>query len=296
MATKRSDWEELKGSPVESGGPGGLKATMKFIGPWDERFEFVQSQFLARNPVYPHRIDDTFGTLTANVRPISYTMAGFKPESQKLQATALSSGRDQTKISKYDFALVSITYALPSATDPIEIRGDRGRGDFISERFLPTSEFVTLEHQDFEWESGDAITENEAPGKLINGMDYIFTRHRTLFVPQDLLILNDHVNTATLRPLTPVLARLSFPPETVLLRGSEISRAESQTGETTKATVSYRFSLRMHQNAGESTIHGWNSFFRARTQEWEKMKTKVQEDGSGGEIFNNFPLGDFLTL
>ncbi len=147
----------------------------------------------------------------------------------------------------YDFAILTVGFSTLDV-------------DVVSESLEPTAEFQTLDHRLFRWgsETGDALSEAEAPGKLIRGMSLQRTYYNLAAVNPLVLTLPGSSNNAD---YTSTLLGLTFPEETLMFGLPQISRKIS-TGAVPKFTLSLKFSYK---------ASGWNKFFRSTTNDYEYM-------------------------
>lgn len=176
----------------------------------------------------------------------------------------------------YDEALVTVNY-LQLKTDGGG--GDTVNGQLFSETLEPSAEFTTLDHKKFRWssEDGDKLEAQEAPGRLLIGMDYVLTRFNVDSVP--VAILNN-VGTVNQGSVAAQLLGLTFQAETALLMPTTPQRTIDAQGNG-KWTLPIRFSIRPQ---------GWNKFWRAKTQNWESIY-KVD----GGE-YKNYPTSNMAAI
>lgn len=164
----------------------------------------------------------------------------------------------------YEEALVTVNYSTEDK-------------DLISESLEPTSEFLTLDFKRFRWGSvnGDPILEGEAPGRILRGMNLVRTIHEVdPPIPTSLLSLQGHCNEVA---YSSALLGLSFDTETLLFQPPSLSRQIKSSGAKAFSLV-LKFAFKEQ---------GWNNFWRAATQEYERMY-----DVENGEYFN-YPRGSF---
>jgi hypothetical protein len=88
-----------------------------------------------------------------------------------------------------------------------------GQKAIYQETIEPNGEFITIPPADFEWSDGTPIKNEEAPGRLMIGMDYRITWLNLVAIPVECGTLIDAVNVAQV--ISPSLG-LVFPPETLL--------------------------------------------------------------------------------
>lgn len=252
-------YAELAGSPTERNESSNLAATMRVKVDWADRYQ-AQSELLGSN--YPHRTDVPMFCQNVNIDP--------------LPAQALPDGViPNSQLTSYEFAVLTLTFRSANPNDAIEINGR-----FITETLEPTAEFMTLPHEDFAWGSttGTELTEREAPGRLMVGMDYILSVHQAVSVPMATLTLPGHVNDGVV--VAETLGRLAFPQETLLYNSPTVVKTTDIDGNAT-LQLTYRFTYRPN---------GWNSWWRTKSKSYERIFHKET-----GEYFN-FPLGNFLEL
>lgn len=168
----------------------------------------------------------------------------------------------------YSEALVTINYTT-------EIK------DVASESIEPYTEFLTLDHRNFAWGSGNgpAITEEEAPGKLVRGINFVRTEYD---VPAplgaELLSLMGCVNSI---PVTGSILGLTFPAQTLLYAPPVINYKNDSTN-IIKFELVKKFTY--NQN-------GWNSYYRGATG----LYTQIYKRGSSTPYLN-YPVADLSLL
>lgn len=254
--------EDMAGSPTEQWSQSGLIATRKLLVNWDDRFEAARTRLTWPGEQYPYHTDVLCLAHSVSMSPFP--------------AKTMQHNTDSSRV-KYDKAIVVINYKTPSATDPQDIDGE-----VISESLEPTAEFMTIDPSDFRWGSpdGDPLNEQEAPGRLIVGFDYVFSRYNAINVPNAAMALVGHVNGS----IVPTqLLGLSYPIETLLYNPPTIQRTIDVDGDVTYQ-LTYRFTYK---------AEGWNRFWRPG-----------KEGGPGYDqmfhivngLYRNYPLGDFSDL
>lgn len=176
------------------------------------------------------------------------------------------------KVCIYEQALIVITYKIgPEDADT----------NVISESLEPSAEFMTQDYTKFRWGSatGDPISPEQAPAKLVLGLDYVQTRYGLAALPDEILqpgIVNNAIVNAS-------LLGLDFPIETLLYMNSLPQRTFT-TGGTEGWNMTSRFSYRPN---------GWNKFWREKTQTWVAQYLASE---FGGAEYKNYPLGDFTPV
>ena len=242
--------EEMQGSPVETSKPDGFEATRTLVVAWADRQALSEALEFS---VYPYR--PLMGALAR--------LIGIVPMDAK-QST-------DGGLVQYEKAVVTVQYSM-SSSDP-------QTQDLVTESVEPNAEFRTLDFVDFRWSAidGDVLKEDEAPGQLLRGHDYIIKFHRLNAVPTAVVDLEGYVNAS---PFSTYTLGRTYAAETLLFGGGTPSRKITTQGAE-EFTLTERFHFK-------ST--GWNKFFRQSTQTYERIFHKT-----GGE-HNNHPLGNFSNL
>ena len=258
---------EIQGSPVETWTLEGFQATRTLMCDWADRKTLVGE---LAGLTYP---------LIANTGSIALQLGSVPFEAENKGAGSVAA---------YEKALVTVEYG-PS------------EGTVYSESLEPTAEFLTEDYNRFQWGpnvGGDPSTpleENEAPGRLIRGFDYVLTRHNLVIVPTAVIDLIGHVNSATVTPLMGIFASggwgipsISFAAETLLFQPPTITRTTTIAG-VEGATCVYRLTYKPNWEAGVAL--GWNYFWRAETQKYEAIYQK--DSVFQAELY---PTGNFGVL
>lgn len=242
------------GFPKENCGPDGMKAVSEHQGPWHQRWDFINWVLGYGGMIYPWRE-------RSRARAVSTSAYGIG-----------ASGCDSQGFMAYKEVVITVNWEPPSDENP-------ETEDLINESIEPTTEFLTLDHEDFRWGSstGDKLQEAEAPGKLVRGLDYVVTQYQVRRLPSAILSLTGCCNSMPFRTWT---LGWSFGAETLLYQPPTLSRKITTDGADAWQ-VTHRLSYR-------ST--GWNRFWRSKTQSWESIYHK------DGGLYKNFPLGNFQML
>lgn len=175
----------------------------------------------------------------------------------------------------WDEALLSVHFeTLAVGDDP----GGGGGQVIYSESIEPTAEFLTIPPTDFRWGSatGTALKQEEAPGRLEIGLDYIVTFYKMASVPAWVLTLINKTNNAS---VVSASLGVTFGAGTLLFNPPKISRSVS-LGGSGAYTIQTRYTYK---------ASGWNYFYRAETGTYVQMYHK---DG-GGSPYLNFATADF---
>ncbi len=261
--------EEMQGSPKEFRDFNGFRHVRKLLVDWDLRIALMNELLLAGGQIYPYDP----ATLSRAKEASAVPFGGI----QELGVIGFARAGTPTgsgAIATYEKAIVTVVYKTPQPGDPAE----NPAGDLISESLEPTAEFLTLDHTPFRWDGGDHLNEQEAPGRQIKMLDYVFTRHDIDTVPLQALQLLGKVNQID---LVANFLGVIFRAETLLYNPPTIFRRIDTQGNA-KLTVTYRFTYK---------VEGWNVFWRSKSQEFEEIFL-------AGDVFpyKNYPTGDFTVL
>lgn len=192
--------------------------------------------------------------------PLAQT-AVIRPGNSK-SGTGMPDGQEMI----YDDVLVDVTYGMDQSVDK------------VAESIESAAQFQLLDYNKFNWGSGSgpALTEQEAPGRLLRGLVLSRTIYQMSAVPVAVLQAGA-VNNA---PYTSSLLGITFPTETMMLAPASVSRT-IRTDGSTPFTVSLKFIVEPN---------GWNKVFRASTMAWDKIYLK------GGAEFKSYPPADLSAL
>lgn len=197
-----------------------------------------------------------------------YTVAGPQPKATTASIVPVLTGAVTTQ-QTMDFseALVTVNY-----TTAIE--------DVVSESIEPTVEFITLDHKAFCWGSGNgtALTEKEAPGRLMRDMNFVRNEIDQSTLPLSLITLVGTVNNAA---IVGSILNFTFAPETLLYQPPVINYKRTSLGDI-KFDITKKFSFKPQ---------GWNVFYRTSTASWQRIFRR-----GSATAYNNFPLADQSAL
>jgi hypothetical protein len=164
----------------------------------------------------------------------------------------------------YEYAEVAVGY-------------DIDKRELVSESLEPTAEFQLQDHRRFRWNApnGEPLTEGEAPGRLVRGMNLV----RTIYnveppLPTSLLTLSGTVNDVS---YASSMLGLTFAAEILLFGQPALSRTLTAAGDDA-FTLSLKFT---HKGSG------WNKYWRAKSQTYQHIYL------AGGAIYRSHPLADF---
>jgi hypothetical protein len=179
-------------------------------------------------------------------------------------------------------ALITISYE-----QPVNREYDPVTQELFAESLEPNAEFITLDYRKFRWTSttGKKLTAEQAPGKLIVGLDFVQTRFNLVTLPSAIL----RPNRVNQNSITARLLGLTFPPETLLYVNSQPARTITSAGAT-KWTMTSRFSYRED---------GWNKFWREDKEGgpgWDQIFVAKTEGGDANTPYKNFTPADLSSI
>lgn len=268
-------YEEMQGSPKETLSLNGFTATRVIKTPWATRAQ-IQRDLL--RTTFPGAEDNIICTSTSSVPLLGRNL-----------------GVDH--IAAYDFAIITLQYE--PITAPIVGAGDRV---ITTETIEPTSEFLTVGVNNLRWEEkeGDQVTEEQAPGQLHVGFDYVITQEGLKEFPTNLLDLVGKVNDVAVSPISEGLDVLVFPPETLLYNPPSISPGfDSDGNRIWNVTYRLTFKPNFEEVDGVETARGWNFFWRSDAIEAsDSFSGTFQKmvDAVSGKSYKVYRAGDFTTL
>lgn len=236
---------EVAGSPSENyDDPRGvMKASVQLQCAWSDRHALVRD-ICGNRLDWPH---STGGPVpkaaTASIAPM------LTPDSPAADGQSI----------KYGQALVTINYTTEIV-------------DLITEAIEPTAEFITLDYRRFRWGANDGpvLTEDEAPGLLVRGINFVRTELQVqLPIPDAVFDLVGYVNSD---PYSGSVIEKTFAAETLLYAPPSINVGFNSSGQHS-AQVTKKFTYKPQ---------GWNKFFRPLTNSWVDIYV------AGGAIFKSY--------
>lgn len=152
--------------------------------------------------------------------------------------------------------------------------------DVFSESLEPTAEFVQLPYQLFRWGSGTGalLQEQEAPGKLIRGLNIVRNEYNLTSLDPDLIALVGSVNDES---YSSSLLGLSFDAETLLYNPPNVQYKKDSTG-VVKYDVTKRFTI---------NPNGWNKYFRGFSGNYQRIYLAGSSDP-----YESYPVVDLSGL
>lgn len=167
---------------------------------------------------------------------------------------------------EYGEALVTINYTTEIV-------------DVVSESIEPYAEFITLDHKWFRWGSanGAALREEEAPGKLVRGINFVRTELNKTTLAPELISLIGSVNSSA---VVGSIVSFTYAAGTLLYAPPSISY-KKDSGGATKFDITKKFTY---------NANGWNKFFRSSSASWQAIYL------AGGGVYNSYPEVDLSAL
>jgi hypothetical protein len=251
--------EELDGSPTEGFDDKGFRAERQLVCAWADRFD-LQDQLLGQAV-----IDQTGNT--TYIRPSDYPHKpglayAISAAAEPFSGKCLPAGGN-LNLASYTQALVRVQYGSRTGAGGGG-GGDGGGEPFIEETVEPFAEFLTYSPVGLHWGSnlGPLLKDDEAPGKLIKGFNWNYTRHRMLTIPVVYWNLISKVNDS---PITSLTLGITFPAETLLFNPPRLARQVTSIGSSTYG-VAWTVSLLMTYKPD-----GWNKFWRGQDNGWQSI-------------------------
>lgn len=167
------------------------------------------------------------------------------------------------------------------------------------------TEFLTQDFNDFQWENGDPLKEDEAPGKIFRTVKYE-VEYRNIFLTQDLeWIIYNYSNTVNDSSLSTVYGLINFEQDQVLFTVEDVKpslrydRSTLGFSPLPDGLILHNLKCSFHCRQGEAT---WNKFFRAKTDTagaqddsgWYEMAHKQTVPGQATNVtYQPFPRTEF---
>lgn len=205
--------------------------------------------------------------IIGNSRPFPHSSYAVAPQASSASIVpALDAAITVGQSLDYEYALVTINYST-------EVK------DLVVEEIEPTTEFIKEDFRRFRWgaASGDPLTEKEAPGRLVRGMNIVRTYYQLASIHPDFLDLVGACNSAQ---YVSALLGLTFPAQTLLYHPPVINRAITTAGAeafTLKAKYTYKKG-------------GWNHYWRQKSQDFEQIYDV------NGVVYESYPPESFANI
>lgn len=194
-------------------------------------------------------------------------------------------GQVDGQAQNYEHALVTVNYSTLTSQEKEE--QEQEGVEIFTERLEPTAEFITLDHKLFQWgdsnDNAEDLEEGEAPGKLQRGLALCRDWKNLRFPPPEILDLVGHCNEDGY--FSRILG-LYFEAETLLYVPPQMQRA-IRTDEVEAFSAGMKFMFKPQ---------GWNKFWRAKTQTWERIYLRSTDGDEPPVQYDNYPKGNLGVL
>ncbi len=253
---------EMDGSPTESASMENFRAVVTMRCAWEDRYSLANE--VSDQSIYQRAPDSGARARTVTIEPLTRTL-----------------GADDVSLGNL--------YEEPKITS--EYVGDKrtpqeADGALFSEELQPTAEHLTLPGKNFVWASSQKrLTDDEAPGILVRGLDYVLTHYGVTTIPAAALTLVGCVNNATVNAY---FLGLSFPAETLLFNPPTTTRRVIlKPTPQLKWTLVYRFTYKPN---------GWNKFWDPNKTGGPGFDTIRLRTAPAGADVKYYPLAAFTGL
>ncbi len=271
-ATLTITHEEMKNSPREGYQDDGQFAATRILRcAWADRHTFaielkgkIEIDGAIFNIIQPHAYPDF---ARAFVSTVNMTGVG--------RVTAADANNEQAQ---YEKAQLSVVYK----TSPFQYDQDDDDQVLVEESLEGSAEFLTVSSEEYFWDSAqeDPLTVEEAPGRLIQGADWVYTILEIPEIPAGLFSLIGLVNDKAVRSQS--LGQV-FAAETLLVQPFEPQRQISVLG-----VGAWRLALRFSYKPT-----GWNQFYRRGSTAPQPLFNKIGDPLTGAD---GFYTGGDLTI
>jgi hypothetical protein len=135
--------------------------------------------------------------------------------------------------------------------------------DTYNETVEPYAEFMKLDHKDFTWDNAGGaaamLKEDEAPGRLVRGINVVQTLNNLTSIPSAWFNLVGYVNSDS---VTFSILGLAAAPETLLYQPPQITAKRDSTN-TTKFDAVKKFTYLPHgfNQYWHNSVSGWASIY-----------------------------------
>lgn len=270
--------EPIAVAQTESETPTEGKVTLRC--PWADRHAVVENIF-ASSLVWPYWPESNWLPKSFTIKPAPNirTVAGVaEMNTYVLADIELTFGPPGSSSGNYP------SYGSPGGESDIEV--------LYYETYQPSGEMVKLPPAlpgkwQFRWgeikSNSDPLTNEEAPTRLIVGLDYILRWVGLEVVPDAFFDAVDHVNSNIIT----TSAGKTFAAETLLCQSPVISRTVTTSASEPLWEVEARYSYRKD---------GWNKFWSPQHAAFREIYLFKPFDEATGEVYKNFPLYDFTPM
>lgn len=247
--------------------------------PWADRHAVIESVFGDSQLVWPY-----------------WPETGWIPLTFSIKGTpGVRTGVEVGAMNSYHTADIELTFGSPEGSSGTSAPsyGSPGGGSDIEvlyyETFQPNGEMLKLPPRLegkwlFRWQPsktlGEEVTAEEAPTRLIIGIDYVIRWVGLETVPDAFFDAPDHVNSANVE----TSVGRTFGPETLLCQSPVITRTVTTQAAAPLWEVEARFSYRKD---------GWNKFWSPQHAAFRTMYRFEPFNEHAGEEYKNFPTYDF---
>lgn len=267
------DHEELAGSPQEIGSETDFKARRSLKCAWADRltlYDQMLTGYLINAGGTPPLIT-RIGQQYPDWPGVYAVRCSIEPFASDVQAADA-----QGRIAKYAHARLSVDYEPRNFA--YGVGTDAGQ---IGEESVETvAEFLTAPHQRLFWDTSGlpaaGLNENEAPGKIIRSLIWVYTYRQVLDVPAG---WRTYVGYTNLSAVTSTSTGLVFAADTLLYEGVRLGRVVTQ-GAQQAWTAQLRFTHRPET---------WNKWYKRGT---DTISNVYKADGSR---YLPYPSVDFIA-
>ena len=273
-------FHEMRGYPIEERTLLNFSATRKLLCAWNDRTALRELLIGHPGQLYPYAY--SFGA-----RVVEVSIEPFGKEHQD------ALGED---LAWYEAAVLTVKYRSPGIAEPQPYPEEKSPSAHnnpqavISENLEPYAQGMRLSPEKFRWSDGTALSEEEAPPRILYRAKYTMTRYNLPAVPEEAVTYVGKINDAPVWPI--LLSRsgnpagdLYFPTNTLLFQPPTISMSMDSAG-TRNFSVAYKFAFREE---------GWRKFWRADNEAYETIH-HVASDGGAGAEYEMPEEADFSVL
>lgn len=282
-----SDIEVMAGTEDENYSGNGWSASVTLRVPWDKRHALL-ANILNNRLDWPYRTG--LGIRASGVSSVKGIGATNRADNKNVYNKADIA---------VDFSRVSVGGGTGTGAP------NGGEGSYVyHENIEPNGEMLKLPPSgvwksteegepdvvwQFHWGEdfiSPVVSKDEAPTKLITGLDYVIRWEGLDAVPSQILTVRDHVNE---EDVVSAALGITFPAESMLCTAVHIGHSGSSGGESSKFDMEVRWSIR---------YEGWNKFWNPITGTWQQMYLHIgypDQDDYEVHEYDNFPVTDLFA-